>query len=172
MVVNNVAIEIEGMDKTGKNTLAEYLGLMANYAYTINVRGILTQLVYNDKFGRNNTYALPYRPFIVFLDVDNVDHAVRCVAAGEPKININKDRDVYYKYIKKFKELSITVLTYNTSEMTPYMIAKDVIEQLSKIDIKDYVMDKPLYFNSLNSYTSDDLKNEDVFYKFNPTEEN
>ena len=172
MVVNNVAIEIEGMDKTGKDTLAKYLGLMANYAYTINVRGILTQLVYNDKFGRNNMYALPYRPFIVFLDVDNVDHAVRCVAAGEPKININKDREVYYKYIKKFKELGITVLTYNTSEMTPYMIAKDVIEQLSKIDINDYVMDKPLYFNSLNSYTSEELKNEDVFYKFDPTEEN
>ena len=171
MIVNNVAIEIEGMDKTGKDTLAKYLGLMANYAYTINVRGILTQLVYNDKFGRNNTYALPYKPFVIFLDVDNTDHAVRCVAAGEPKININKDREVYYKYIKKFRELGITVFTYNTSEMTPYMIAKDVIEQLSKINVNDYVMDKPLFFDSLNSYTSDDLKDEDIFYKFE-TEEN
>ena len=55
--------------------------------------------------------------------------------------------------------------------MTPYMIAKDVIEQLSKINVNDYVMDKPLFFDSLNSYTSDDLKDEDIFYKFE-TEEN
>ena len=73
MIINNVAVEIEGMDKTGKDTLAFYLKKLGNYAYTLNVRGILTQIVYNDKFSRNNTYMLPYKPFIVFLDVDNVD---------------------------------------------------------------------------------------------------
>lgn len=171
MIINNIAIEIEGMDRTGKDTLANYISLMTNYAYTINIRGILTQLVYNDKFSRNNTYMLPYCPFIIFLDVNNVDHAVRCVASKEPKINIDKDREVYYKYIEQLESFGIKVLKYNTSEMTPYMIAKDVIEQLNKIDIKDYIMDKPLSFNSLNSYTSEDLKNEDVFYKFD-TEEN
>ena len=171
MMINNIAIEIEGVDKAGKNLLEKYIEQLSNYAYTINVRRILTQRVYNDKFGRNNTYALPYKPFIIFLDVDNVDHAIRCAATNEPKINVNKDRTVYYKYIEKLKENNITVLTYNTSEMTPYMIAKDVIEQLSKISINDYVMDKPLFFDSLNSYTSDDLKDEDIFYKFE-TEEN
>ena len=171
MMINNIAIEIEGVAKAGKNLLEKYIEQLSNYAYTINVRGILTQLVYNDKFGRNNTYALPYKPFIIFLDVDNVDHAIRCAATNEPKINVNKDRTVYYKYIEKLKENNITVLTYNTSEMTPYMIAKDVIEKLSKISINDYVMDKPLFFDSLNSYTSDDLKDEDIFYKFE-TEEN
>ena len=171
MIVNNVAIEIEGMDRTGKDTLSKYIGLMANYAYTINVRGILTQIVYNDKFNRNNTYALPYKPFIVFLDVNNVDHAVRCSMSKEPKINIDKDREVYYKYIDKLKSIGINVLIYNTSEMTPYQIAKDVIEHLSKTDINDYILTEPLYFESLNSYTNKDLENEDIFYKFE-TEEN
>lgn len=171
MVVNNIAIEIEGMDKTGKDTLASYIGLLANYAYTINVRGVLTQLVYNDKFGRDNTYVLPYKPFIIFLDVDNTDHAVRCVAAHEPKINIDKDRIVYNKYIELLKSKGITVLSYNTSDMTPYRIAQDVIKHLKEINIDDYICTEPMSFDSLHSYTDEDLKNEDVFYKFD-TEEN
>ena len=48
--------------------------------------------------------------------------------------------------------------------------AKDVIEQLSKIDINEYIMEKPIYFKSMNSYTSDDLKDEDIFYKFESEE--
>lgn len=171
MKINNISIEIEGMDKTGKDTLAKYISLMTNYAFTINVRGILTQLVYNDKFERNNTYVLPYKPFVIFLDVDNTDHAVRCNIAKEPKININKDREVYYKYIKKFNEIGINVFIYNTSEMTPYMIAKDVISKLNEINIDDYILKVPLLFDSMHSYKKEDLKDEDIFYKFE-TEEN
>jgi len=172
MLVNNVAIEIEGMDKAGKDMLAKYLGLLGNYAYTINVRGILTQIVYNDKFGRNNTYVLPYKPFVVFLDVDNVDHAVRCSISNEPKININKDREVYLKYIDELRKHGIIVLQYNTTEMTPYNIAKDVLERLNEINISDFICDKPITFDNLQLYTADDLKDEDVFYEFKLEEEN
>lgn len=167
MIVNNVAVEIEGMDKTGKDTLSYYLKKLGNYAYTLNVRGILTQVVYNDKFGRKNTYMLPYKPFIVFLDVDNVDHAIRCDATDEATINLNKDREVYYKYIELLRSHGIQVYTYNTSEMTPYMIAKDVIDKLGRTHIEDFILTEPIKIESMNSYTTDDLKDEDVFYKFN-----
>ena len=167
MIINNVAVEIEGMDKTGKDTLAFYLKKLGNYAYTLNVRGILTQIVYNDKFNRNNTYMLPYKPFIVFLDVDNVDHAIRCDSTGEATINLNKDREVYHKYIELLKGYGIQVYEYNTSEMTPYQIAQDVIKKLNETKIEDFILDKPIKIESMNSYTSEDLKNEDVFYKFN-----
>lgn len=170
MIINNIALEIEGMDKTGKDTLAEYIKYLGNYAYTINVRGILTQIVYNDKFSRNNTYVLPYKPFIVFLDVDNTDHAIRCHSNDEAKININKDREAYYRYIEELKKYGIQVLVYNTSTMTPYMIAKDIIEKLSQISIEDFILPEPIVLNSLNVYTMDDLKGEDVFYKFTSEE--
>lgn len=166
MIVNNVALEIEGMDKTGKDTIASYIGLLSNYKYTINVRGILTQIVYNDKFNRNNDYVLPYIPFIVFLDVDNTDHAVRCSITKEPKINIDKDREVYHAYIDELRKIGATVLEYNTSEMTPIQIAKDVISYLNTIDISDFICMSPIYLTNLHKYTMEDLKNEDIFYKF------
>lgn len=166
MIINNLAVEIEGVDKAGKDQLAVYLTMLGNYAYTLNVRGILTQLVYNDKFDRNNTYVLPYKPFVVFLDVDNTDHAIRCALSKEPKININKDREVYYKYIEELKSYGITVLTYNTTELTPYKIAQDIIDKLSKTDINNYICTEPIVFKNLKLYSMEDLKDEDVFYKF------
>lgn len=170
MIINNVALEIEGMDRAGKDTLAEYIKYLSNYAYTINVRGILTQIVYNDKFDRNNTYMLPYKPFIVFLDVDNTDHAIRSKSTDEAKININKDREAFYAYANELKKHDITVLTYNTSEITMINIARDVIKHLSTTKIDDYILTEPIVINSLNVYTKDDLANEDVFYKFTAEE--
>lgn len=170
MIVNNVALEIEGMDRAGKDTLAEYIKYLGNYAYTINVRGILTQIVYNDKFDRNNVYALPYKPFIVFLDVNNTDHAIRCKTTDEAKINVDKDREAFYEYINELRKYGITVLTYNTSETTMINIAKDVIKHLEKVDIKDFILPEPIMLSSLNVYTKEDLKGEDVFYKFTAEE--
>lgn len=170
MAVNNIAIEIEGMDKVGKDTIAEYIGLLSNYKYTLNVRGILTQLVYNDKFNRNYEYVLPYIPFIIFLDVDNVDHAIRCKRAHEPTININKDREVYKAYMNELRKHGVTILEYNTSNMTPYMIADDIIEKLDNTNIENFVCNKPIILNNLHIYTADDLKGEDVFYKFDRRE--
>ena len=155
------------MDKTGKDTLSYYLTKLGNYAYTINIRGILTQIVYNDKFSRNNIYVLPYKPFIVFLDVDNVDHAIRCDITNENKININKDREVFYKYIELLKSYGIQVYIYNTSDITPYRIAQDVIYRLSKTNIEDFILTEPIIIEPKHLYTLDDLKDEDVFYKFN-----
>lgn len=169
MKINNLAIEIEGFDKTGKDTLFNYLVKLGNYAYTLNVRGILTQLVYNDKFKRNITYILPYKPFIILLDVDDLDHAVRCNSTKEPKINIKKDRDAYYLYANLLRGYGIQIFTYNTSEMTPYQIAQDVIKKLNNSKIEDFIFDEPIELNSLNIYSSDDLKNEDIYYKFDIT---
>ena len=70
MIVLNTALEIEGFDKTGKDTVARYIEQLGGYKYTINVRGLLTQLVYNDKFNRNNEYLLTYKPLIILLSTD------------------------------------------------------------------------------------------------------
>ena len=170
MIVNNIAIEIEGMDRAGKDTLADYIKFLGNYAYTINVRGILTQIVYNDKFDRNNTYMLPYKPFVVFLDVNNTDQAIRAKKTDEAKTNVNKDREAFYIYAEELKKHGITVLTYNTSDITMMNIAKDVMKHLSEIKIEDYILTEPIVLNSLNVYTKEDLRDEDVFYKFTAEE--
>ena len=45
-------IEVEGIDKTGKDLLTHYIVLMSKYKYSVNTRGVLTQMVYNEKFNR------------------------------------------------------------------------------------------------------------------------
>ena len=160
-------IAIDGIEKTRKELLASYLTMLENYAYTINVRGILTQLVYNDKFNRQNTYRLPYKPLIVFLDVNNTDHKVRCKVNNEPTINIVKDRLVYNAYIDQLESDGITVLKYQTSELTPYSIAKDVLDYLKSISANDFVLPEVLTYKSLNLYTKEALLTEDIYYDFN-----
>ena len=168
MIINNIAIEIEGVDKAGKDTIGPYITTITNYAYAVNCRGALTQVVYNDKFHRNHDYVMLYKPLVVFLDVDNNDHQIRCTINHEPKINIDKDREAYYKYIEVFEKLGITVLKFNTSEMTPMQIATAVNEYLKTAKAEDYLMAEPITIKPLHFYTKEDLKNEDVFYEYKP----
>lgn len=170
-IVNNVLIEVEGIDKSGKDTLAPYITTITNYAYAVNIRGVLTQLVYNDKFNRNKTYNILYKPLIVFLDVDNNDHEIRCIVSKEPKININKDREAYYHYIKELEKYGFTILKFNTSKMTPMQIAAEVKHYLDNLDINDFILKSPISISSLNFYSLEDLKNEDIFYEYKYKEE-
>ena len=104
MTVNNIAIEIDGPDKTAKDTIAKYIEQLTNYKYTLNVRGVLTQLVYNDKFNRNNIYKIAYKPLIILLSASEEDIEIRCRMTREPKYNSNKDREVYEKYAELLEE--------------------------------------------------------------------
>lgn len=167
MVIPNVAIEIEGHDKNGKDTIHKYIEQLGGYKYTLNVRGILTQLVYNDKFSRDNEYLMTYKPLIILLSTHPEDVEIRCRMTSEPKINVEKDSEVYEYYAKTLEELGAAVVwRYNTSEMTPYQVGKDIISKLEKINPKDFMLvkDEFLVIPSYNKYKADDLKNEDVFY--------
>ena len=139
MTINNIAIEIEGIDKAGKDTILNNIAIIGNYKYTLNSRGILSQLVYNEKFNRNYDYILTYKPFIIFLDVDEQDWITRCKITGEKKIDYSLDRSIFLKYINILKEKGITIYMYNTSKMTPYQIAIDVLSKLEKFKFKDFL---------------------------------
>lgn len=164
MKVMSTAIEIEGPDKTAKDTIAKYIEQLGNYKYNINVRGVLTQLVYNDKFNRNNSYVFMHKPIIVLLSAEDEDIEIRCRSTKEPKYNSAKDREVYEYYAKTLEINNMAIVwRYNTSEMTPYRIGKDIIKKLESIDYNDLATPH-LELDSLNQYTKDDLKNEDVYY--------
>ena len=167
MVIPNIAIEIEGHDKNGKDTIHKYIEQLGGYKYTLNVRGILTQLVYNDKFSRDNEYLMTYKPLIILLSTHPQDVEIRCRMTREPKINVEKDTEVYEYYAKTLEDLGAAIVwRYNTSEMTPYQVGKDIISRLEQINPKDFMLvkDEFLVVPSYNKYKADDLKNEDVFY--------
>ena len=168
MVIPNIAIEIEGHDKTGKDTIAKYIEQLGGYKYTLNVRGVLTQLVYNDKFNRNNEYMMTYKPLIVLLSTQPEDVEIRCRMTKEPKINVVKDTLVYEKYAKYLEETGYAVVwRYNTSEMTPYQIGKDIVKRLETIDPYMFILPDDhefCIFPSMNLYKEEDLVDEDVYY--------
>lgn len=168
MVIPNIAIEIEGHDKNGKDTIHKYIEQLGGYKYTLNVRGVLTQLVYNDKFSRDNEYMMTYKPLIILLSTHPEDVEIRCRMTKEPKINVEKDTEVYEKYAKYLEETGYAVVwRYNTSEMTPYQVGKDIVKRLETIDPYLFILpDEPKYciFPSMGYYKKEDLANEDVFY--------
>lgn len=128
MKLNNYIIDIEGIDKTGKNLLMKYINQLSNYKYITHPRGILSHMVYAEKFNRGYDYELSYRPIIIYLDADEEDRQIRCKITNEPYIDANADRLLFNKYIQILQKNGIIVLRYNTTEKTPYSIAKEVID--------------------------------------------
>lgn len=139
-------LTIDGIDRTGKDTLHKYIERLSNFRYVINTRGILTQIAYNLKFDRGYTYDLDeYKnDVIIYLTAEPDDLEVRFKMTGEPKLNANKtlkegieeDIDLFNGIIYSLKEKGYTVLEYNTSFTTPYRIALDIIDELNELEKK------------------------------------
>lgn len=132
MLVNGYIIDIEGIDKTGKDLIRQYITILSNYKYVVRARGILSNMVYAEKYGRNYDYTLIYRPIVVYLDVNEEDRRVRCLISNEPSIDAEFDKRLFNKYKKKLIEEGITVLEFNTTEQTPFSIAKQVLDYIEK----------------------------------------
>ena len=165
MNILSTAIEIEGHDKNGKDTIAKYIEQLGNYAYSINVRGILTQLVYNDKFSRNNTYILTYKPLIILLSTNPKDVEIRCRMTKEPKINVLKDTEVYESYARYLEEKDLAIVwRFNTSLNTPFQLGNEIVQRLKGLNPNDFILSEPIAISSLNLYSSKDLENEEVYY--------
>ena len=51
-------VQIDGVDKTGKDMLVQYITRMSNHKYVIQARGIVSQIAYSKIYGRNYEYDL------------------------------------------------------------------------------------------------------------------
>lgn len=133
MKVHNYVIDIEGIDKTGKDLIKHYITQLANYKYVVHSRGILSNMVYAEKYNRDYDYDILYRPIVVYLHVNEEDRRIRCISTNEPYIDANVDRALFEKYINIIENEGIIVLRFNTSEKTPYIIAKEVINYIENM---------------------------------------
>ncbi len=130
--MRNYLIEVEGIDKSGKNSLIPYVNQLSNYKYVIHDRGLLSMMVYSEKYHRNYEYEIDYKPIIIYLTVDEDDWNIRCKLANEPKTNYHEDVELFEKYKNLLKQEGLTILEYNTSKMTMFQIAQDVINKLER----------------------------------------
>ena len=128
-------IEIEGVDKTGKDLLAGYIDRLSNRRYVVNARGLLSMMVYSDIYNRNYDYQKELEDnkntLVVYLKADIEDLQIRHKLSNEPKIDIERDMKVFDDYVEVFLEKGIRVLTFDTSKETPYSIAKAVLEYIT-----------------------------------------
>lgn len=132
-------IEIDGIDKTGKDTLWHYIDYMSGRKYVINSRGIISQVAYSCLYDRKYTYMPTVSNYnntlIVYLTADEDDWNIRCKITNEPKIdyksNINAFNDAK-DFIKNTTH--VNVLEFNTSHMTPYEIAKAVCKRMDELN--------------------------------------
>ena len=129
-------IDIEGVDKTGKDTICQYVNILSNYKYIINTRGILSQIVYDELYNRDNDYDRCIydndHTLIVYLTGKVEDLDVRFKLTKEPRIPIQTHLDVFNKVRNRLRDSGIKVLEYDTSEYTPYTIAKDIIDFMER----------------------------------------
>lgn len=167
--MNMTILEIDGQDKVGKDTVLRYIELLSNYKYVIKSRGILSQLVYNDKFNRQYDYSLCYKPFVVLLTADAVDLHVRHKIAKEPKSNIAKDAEAFSAYANMLRRKGIQVIEFNTSKVNAMQIAKDVIWLFESYSEKQECLVEPIALDNLHIYDdsdiSDDVKYEGIKYE-------
>lgn len=128
-------IEIEGVDKTGKDLLAGYIDRLSNRRYVVNARGLLSMMVYSDIYNRNYDYQKELEDnkntLVIYLKADIEDLQIRHKLSNEPKIDIERDMKVFDDYVEVFLEKGIRVLTFDTSKETPYSIAKAVLEYIA-----------------------------------------
>lgn len=132
-MVNGTIIEFEGIDRCGKDSLASAVHKLTNFRYNLRARGMISQLVYNDKFARGINYKFDYTPVIVYLTISPEEYWNRCVATNESIMDTSIDRELFDKYINEAKQKGIPVLEYDTSNRLPEDIAKDLIIKLKEL---------------------------------------
>lgn len=127
-------IYIEGIDKTGKDSLMNILACLSNNKYEINVRGHISNQIYAKLYDRPYNYLreLSQNVVYVYLYADIEDLLIRHKLTKEPYIDIDKHLQAFDNYFKTHKLNHL--LVYNTSHITLYDIAKDVIKYIDKLN--------------------------------------
>lgn len=130
-------IFIDGIDKTGKDVISDYITRLSEFKYEVKVRGVVSHLTYNAIFDRNINYGNTEELFAdyknslyVYLTCDKEDWVIRCKATSEPLIHYKMHKRMFDSYWSEYKKSGNLSLEFNTSKKTPYQIAKEVIEFL------------------------------------------
>lgn len=132
-MVNGHLIEVEGIDRSGKDSLIAAIHKKTNYRYNLRSRGMISQLVYNDKFKRGIDYKFDYTPVIIYLDIDNETYLRRCLLTGEQPVNTTLDERLFNLYITRYINHGGIVLKYDASNTTAESLADVVIRDLEQI---------------------------------------
>lgn len=125
---------LDGIDKSGKDTIAKYVWQL-DKRLNVFVRGWPSLVVYAKKFNRQCKYELPYKNALyVHCIVDKEDWQIRCNITNESKIDYNNDTNLFFDSFSELINNNYNTITFNTSELTPYSIAKQIVYNIYKLN--------------------------------------
>lgn len=130
------SIEIDGIDKTGKDTLWHYIDYVSGRKYVINSRGVISQIAYSTLYKRPYEYDLTNynNVVVVYLTADEDDWKIRCKITNEPTIDYATNINVFNSVKEQVKTAGLHVIEFNTSHMTPYQIAVEVCKYMDELN--------------------------------------
>lgn len=130
-------VVLDGIDKTGKSMIADYLYYLGKKKYICCARGIMSMITYSKLFQRNYKYnLLPQKNVLnVLLDANYDDWYVRCKHTDEPMVfDYNIHKNEFYNTFELLRKNKCPVAYYNTSVTTPYNIAIDILKKLETLN--------------------------------------
>ena len=135
--LSHYQVVFEGPDRVGKTTLKEYFEKITNFRYVTIDRGLLTGMVYTEKFDRPPvTYDFEQyeNVIVVLLTADPKEIYRRCIATGEPVYDFEYDIELYNKYAKELEEYGIKIIRYDTTIPNNHGIAHNLKSEVEKIN--------------------------------------
>ena len=147
-------IEFDGIDKSGKDTIMKQLFSVDPNKYIPKSRGLISQIAYSKLNNRNYSYNINKgyldNTLFVYLTVDEDDWKIRCDLTNElaidkarcdTKNNVRLDYSLHmnafndaYNEVYNMLENKNHIMSFNTSEITPYKIIMQVISTLNKLN--------------------------------------
>lgn len=136
-------IELDGIDKCGKDSVRPYVFYLEPGKYLCRARGLISQIAYAKLYKRNiewdgTDYAK--NTLFVLLEVNKHDWEIRCKLTNEPNTGFTYEemtqafKLALYELKERFDVPENHILVFNTSEYTPYAIADEIKTHLEYLN--------------------------------------
>lgn len=136
-------IELDGIDKCGKDSIRPYVFYLEPGKYLCRARGLISQIAYAKLYKRNIEWdGADYakNTLFVLLEVDKHDWEIRCKLTNEPNTGFTYEemtqafKLALYELKERFDVPENHILVFNTSEYTPYAIADEIKTHLEYLN--------------------------------------
>lgn len=136
-------IELDGIDKCGKDSVRPYVFYLEPGKYLCRARGLISQITYAKLYKRNIEWdGADYakNTLFVLLEVNKHDWEIRCKLTNEPNTGFTYEemtqafKLALYELKECFDVPENQILVFNTSEYTPYAIADEIKTHLEYLN--------------------------------------
>ena len=136
-------IELDGIDKCGKDSVRPYVFYLEPGKYLCRARGLISQIAYAKLYKRNIEWdGADYakNTLFVLLEVNKHDWEIRCKLTNEPNTGFTYEEMTQafnlalYELKECFDVPENQILVFNTSEYTPYAIADEIKTHLEYLN--------------------------------------